>query len=320
MQAWTLRDAAGNEIPHPDKGAHWMDFGNAMWAEHWKAQTLKLIAKYGAVGVVASELPLGNSEITDNLANLQKYKTREDLAEATLQWLQKVRSPGAYWLLPSAIGFDGIVGHPTSPLEENLAEPALIGRYWDHFAPFIDGAWCEGWVQPYWTEFGLPSDVRDMHLAVGNRASRNGQLLIATAAYRNDGELETLLAHYLLVSHKQGDFVFQPMPIQAGAPPEAGLSLKVFREEVKRKAAYLQIPLGSSLDEKLYVRAENGAVWKRRFQNGMVYLNPADTHAVRLTLGGGMRRIGETETKREIELAPRSGVILLFTEPSGAKK
>jgi hypothetical protein len=308
MLAWTLRDAKGAEVPHPEKGAHWMDFGNMEWADHWREQARERLARTGAFGVVATELPLGNASVGNSL---QKYPSNVERGEAMLQWLRRVR--GTYMMVPSALGMDGVVEHSILPVEEKFRELELSGRYWDYFQPLMDGAWAEGWIQPYWAEVGLPRSLREIHVAAANRAAKNGQVFIASAAYRNDAELETLLAHYLLASYRQGSMVFQPMPILPSLPPEAGLSLAVLRKQVKEKAALLQVPLGAAQEEKVRVRTEGGVVYRRRYQLGVVYVNPADNYTARLPLGSSLRRTNGKEAG-EVELPPRSGVILLYVD------
>lgn len=306
MQGWTLRDKQGNEVPHPEKGAHWMDFGNMQWADHWRARTQNLVGYYGAFGAVAMELPLGNTAVGEDL---QAYPTRSERAEATLSWLRRVR--GNYLMVPSALGFDEVVQHSVSPVEEKFRELELAGRYWDYFQPWIDGVWAEGWLQPYWAEVSLPIALREIHMAAANRAAKNGQVFIVNAAYRNDAELETLAAHFLLTNYVQSSMVFQPMPVSPSSRPDAGLSLALYKQQIEEKAHILQVPLGTPQEERIRVRCINGYAWRRRYQLGVVYMNPADNYSITISLGSPLLRVNGA-TSSLLELAPRSAVILLY--------
>lgn len=302
---WTLRDEKGAEIPHPDKGGHWMDLGSKEWAEHWKLQAGRKTRTFGALGVVAAELMIGNPFLPEKLA---KYPTLADRGEATAQWLRNAR--GDFNIFPSSTGFEQLVGHSITSLAENYREPELQGRFWDYLHPWCDGAWGEGWLYPYWSEYALPMETRRVQMAAGKRLSKNGGTFIATAAYHNDGELESLLAYYLLVSHKQGNMVFQPMPILPNAPADAGLSLAVLRQQVKEKPNLLQPPLGWANEEMVHVACGEGrVVLRRRYTEGVVYVNVDDRNVAHLNLGSELRRTSG-EKVSFIDLAPNSGVIL----------
>ena len=307
MSAWTLRDRSGAEVPFPEKGGHWMDFANKEWAAHWKAQALKLAGQYGAQGAVAAELPLGNTFVGDNLAN---YKTTADRAAATGDWMEAVHAPANYLLIPSAIGFDGLAGHATPPTPPGTEQGELGGRLWDEYYSLMDGAWAEGWLRPYWAEGDVPEAFWEIQLEAADRAARLGQVFLAAAAYHNPQELEYLLASYLLVAHKQGRFVLQPMPQTPGGPPDAGFSLAVLKQEVAKYGSYFNAPLGAGIQERHQIVVDGGPVWRRAYSNGAVYVNPHASRTVTVPLGGPMRRV-TGEDVRQVTLPPHTGVILL---------
>lgn len=309
MLEWTLRDENGKEIPHPDKSGHWMDMGSKEWAEHWKTQAGQKVRNYGAFGAVASELMLGNSFLPDKL---QKYPTIAERGEATAQWLQRVH--GDFSIFPSSTGFEQIVGHSVTAVADSDREPELSGKYWDYLHPWCEGAWSEGWLYPYWADYSAPAELRQVQLAAGRRASKDGLTFIATAAYHDDGELETLLAYFLLVSHKQGNMVFQPMPILPNMPTDAGLSLAVLKQQVKEKPSLLQAPLGWANEEMVHVACGEGRVLlRRRYTEGVVYVNIDDKKPAHLNLGSPLKRV-TGEIVSSIDLAPNSG-ILLYNPP-----
>ncbi|HLV80295.1 MAG TPA: hypothetical protein VKT32_08425 [Chthonomonadaceae bacterium] len=309
MRAWTLRDAQNNEIPHPDAGGHWMDFGSTQWAAFWHDRALALTRRYGAAGVVAAELPLGNTFVGERLAG---YKDASDRAAATGRWLRAAHAPGKFLLIPSAIGFDSPAGHATLPPPAGMEAPQLRDRLWDDYATWIDGAWAEGWIHPYWSETPLPESFWEIEVEAADRAARSGQVFIAAAAYRTDADLEYDLATYLMAYHRQGRLVFQPMPLLPSQPPDAGFSLAVLRQQVAEKPGYFNVPLGVALQERHIIPVTGGVAWRRGFQNGVVYVNPDDTQTVSVQLGGAMKRL-DGSLAHEVTLPPHSGVILLYT-------
>jgi len=308
MTDWTLRDPNGMETPHPDKGGHWMDFGNEAWSAHWRDQIMKAVAQFGAQGVVASELPLGNTYVPDAL---QKYKNTADRLAATAQWLRTAHAPGRFLLIPSAIGFDSLAGHSTLPVAAPALEPELSGRVWDELFSLADGAWAEGWVTPYWSGQPLPDAQWELHIEAADRAARMDQVFIACAAYHNDDELEYVLASFLMTYHAQGRLCLQPMPLRPGQPADAGYSLAAFRREVTAKANFFNPTLGMPMQERHPIRMEGGDVWRRQFQGGDVYVNSEDTRTKILRFSGTMRRLNG-KVIRQLTLPPHSGAILQY--------
>ena len=149
-----------------------------------------------------------------------------------------------FLLVPSAIGFDSLAGHATLPIPPGAEEPELKGRVWDDLWRVTSGAWCEGWVTPYWSGKPLPDAQWEVQVEAADRAARNDQVFIACAAYHNDEELEYVLASLLMAYHAQGRLCIQPMPLRPNQPPDAGYSLDVFRKEITDKANYFNMPIG----------------------------------------------------------------------------
>jgi hypothetical protein len=308
MAALTLRDAHGVEVPHPDRGGHWMDFGSREWATHWRDQVADLVGRYGAQGVVAAELPINNSSVR---GKLQKYAGIADRVQATTVWLKSARAPERYLLIPSALGFDTVAGHSTLAPAPELDEPELRGRLWDDTLPITDGGWVEGWVQPYWTSAPLREEDWERQLEAADRAGRLGQVFIAAAAYHDTAELEYALASYLLVVHQSGRVVFQPMPLIAGQRNDIGYSLTMLRREVQAHAPYFNMHLGLPLQERHLVQAQGGDLWRRAFMRGIVYVNSSDSHTVTLLLGNTLKRLDGRRIKKVV-LPPHSGVTLVY--------
>ena len=308
MAAWTLRDRSGKEVPPPQENAHWVDFANLDWAAHWRTQMAAQVKTFGAFGVVVSEMPVANIIADDNLAN---YRTPTSRADATGDWLRAVREPHTFFVIPSALGFDQVAGHATLPTSLETEQPNLSGSLWDEYYPVSDGAWDEGFMLPHWTD-DVPSEAtRELHLEAADRASRTGQPYIVAGAYRTDAELEFLLASYLLVAHRQGRTVFQPMPILPFYDrDDAGRSFAVFKQQVISRRAYFDVPLGNAKRERRLIIGMDTRVWQREYANGMVFVNSEDERSAVLRFSTEMRRV-TGEKVREITLPPRSGLILL---------
>lgn len=321
MKEWILRKPDESEVLHPDTGAHWMDFGSKAWARHFRDQALGLVQKYGAQGVVAAELPIGNTFVDEPL---EKYKSPADRAVATFDWLQAAWAERRFFMVPSCLGFDALSPIRTPAQPAGNERPDLAGRLWDLYAPYIDGAWAEGWLYPYWSNQPLPEKQWEMQLQAADRMGRVGQIFIAAYSYTTDADLEFGLASYLLVSHKQGQFVFQPMPVVPFLRRDAGYSLGVLKQIVAAKSAYFNVLLGPAMQERHQIRANvpldevgskssaSGAfVWRRAFYNGMVYVNSNENAAAEIDLGGAMKRCNG-EVVRRVRLDPMHAVILTY--------
>ncbi len=316
MQEWALRRGDGREAPFPERGGHWIDFANEDWAHYWAERSNALIRQYGAFGVTVAELPLGN---TFAGTDLMHYHTALDRARASLTWLGVVRKEFRNLLIPSAIGFDLAAGHSTSDPGTSFTAPALIPRLWNDFYPLTDGAWCEGWIQPYWDRLPQSETLWETQMEAADRAGRIGQVFIAGAAYRNDRELEFALASYLLIVHNQGRVVFQPMPIVPGEAPDSGFSLATLQREVLKRPAFFRIQLGRGMQERHQIPAAGGLVWRRNFQFGDVYVNSDESKTVDVRFAGLLRRVtGELVSR--VVLPPHTGAILLYTTSVSRKR
>jgi hypothetical protein len=317
MKDWTLRKPDGGEVPHPDGKAHWMDFGSKAWARHFRDQVLAFVQKYGAQGVVAAELPVGNTFVEEPLA---KYAKPSDRAMATLDWLQAARASGRYFMIPSAIGFESLSPVATPAPPPGNERPDLSGRLWDLYAPYTDGVWAEGWLYPYWSDQPLPEKHWEMQLQAADRLARTGQVFIAAYSYSSDADLEFGLASYLLVAHKQGRFVFQPMPVLPFLPRDAGYSLAVMKQVFAAKSGFFNVMLGPALQERHPLKVNkpldsdqvgSAFVWRRAFYNGVVYVNSDEKMVAEVDLGGEMKRCNG-EIVRRVRLDPMHAVILTY--------
>ncbi len=316
MEKWVLRRGDGTEVPYPERGGHWMDFGNTEWADYWTGRLNTLTQEYGAFGVAAAELPLGNTFVGNDL---QRYHTAADRAGATATWLKTVRKNYRNLIIPSAIGFDLAAGHPTPDPHTEFTAPALVPRMWNDFYLLTDGAWCEGWVQPYWDRLPLAESLWETQMEAADRAGRVGQVFIVGAAYRNDSELEFALASYLLIVHNQGRVVFQPMPVRPGERADTGFSLATLQHEVQSKPNFFRIPLGRGMQERHQIPVSGGPVWRRSFQFGDVYVNSNENKTVSVNFAGYLRRVNG-QFVRSVSLPPHSGAILLYTDGRPDKK
>ena len=314
MANWELKTQSGAPVKHPELGGHWMDCGSSQWANYWGEHAERLARTYRADGVVAAEMPPGNSFLDDEMkqshTELAKYHTFADKVDAASAFLSAVHKPDRFLIVPSAVGFDELIGRATLPLDSRRAEPRLTGRCWDEFDKLADGAWAEGWINPYWVDTTLPESFWEVQLEAADRADRFGDVFIASVGYSNPDELEYGLASYLLVAHHQGRVVFQPMPKTPGEPDDAGLSLKVMMREYSKYQSYFDVMLGASPQERQYIDTGYGMVWRRKYELGDVYVNSSDSRKVKVYLAGPVRTV-RGETIKGFTLAPHSGIILM---------
>ncbi len=326
MTAWELpvaskspaSNAAGAIRNGGETGAHVMNLRSAEWAAHWRKQAGDLVGHYGAQGVLAVQLPTGTrSSATAGVQRTDGYTADSERIDATADWLRAVHDPSRFMLIPSGMGFEALTGKSTLP-SENQAEPELMGRGWDEFNTAIDGAWCEGWVRPYWTGAALSEQEWEVQLEAADRAVRVGQVFIASAAYHNAEELEYALASYLLVSKSQGRMVFQPLPLGASEPAFAGFSLAVARREVEKYDGFFNAQLGQAGQERHMLPTPSGNVWRRTYQFGEVYVNSDDRTSRVLAFGSPMRRLDGSQAK-SITLPPHTGAVLLYMKQAAAK-
>lgn len=309
LSEWTLRNTQGAEVKHPDSGGHWMDFGNTEWVAHWVKRVNEQRNRYGAYGTVISELPIGNTFITEKLA---KYPTTSERAQATLAGLKVARKQTNAMLIPSALGFDLVSGHRSPNPQIGITSPALSGRYWNDYYSITDGGWCEGWIHPYWDNTPVSENLWEIQMEAADRAGYVGQVFIAACAYRNDAELEYGLANYLLIVHHQGRVVFQPMPLRPNEPTDAGYSLAILKRELSTRKNFFRVPLGVGMQIRHQITVNDGPVWRRQFQFGDVYVNSSPHHTVTVGLGGKMKRLNG-QYVRKVTLPPRTGAVLLYT-------
>jgi hypothetical protein len=306
MASWELKSGSGAPVKHEDAGGHWMDCGNLEWQKYWGTQAKELASTFHADGVIAADMPPGNTFVGNDLL---KYHRFSDKVDATSAFLGAVHKPSEFLLVPSAVGFDNLVGRPTLPVEHRRYEPRLTGRCWDEFDKLDDGAWAEGWVQLPWDTGKLKENDWEIQLEAADRASRFGEIYICGLGYSSAEELEYGLASFLLIVHHQGRAVVQPMPKLPGEPVNAGMSLKVMMREYSKYRSYFDVLLGGALRERMYVNLGNGSVWRRTFSNGEVYVNSSDSRSVSIQLGAPMLTV-TGETVNMFSLGPHTGIIL----------
>ncbi len=314
MASWELKTGSGQPVKYDGPGGHWMDCGNPSWQKYWGEQALKLATRFHADGVVAADMPPGNTFVGSDLL---KYHSFADKVDATSAFLVAVHKPTKFLVVPSSVGFDDLVGRPTLPVEHDRYEPRLNGRCWDEFDKLYDGAWAEGWVQLPWQTSKLKETDWEIQLEAADRAGRFGDIFICSLGYSSPEELEYGLASYLLIVHHQGRAVIQPMPQNPGEPSNAGNSLQVMMREYSKYRSYFDALLGGALHERIYVNLGNGSVWRRSFANGEVYVNSSDDRYVIFDLGGPMISV-TGETVREVSLGPHAGIIL--TKPAVTRR
>ena len=302
-----LKPDSGKNILQPGPKAHWMDCRSIEWASHWHGQIFNKMRLAAAQGVVATDLPV-NPQFPIWTNKPDPFSAR---LRAATEFLQRVHAPTDYILCAEAAGFNTLAGHSTLPPAASTELSELSGRVWDDLAPYIDGALARGWVYPIGASKPLPEKFWEIELEAADRYARQDQVFIAQSAYHNDAELEFVVASYLLVAHRQGRFVLQPMPIVHGQRSDAGLSLQVLQKEVAAKSRLFNVKLSYPVQERHLVAAEGGMVWRRAFERGVVYVNSSDNITIRVLMGGAMQRLDGTKVK-SVRLSPHTGCILLY--------
>lgn len=285
---------------------HMMDITNREWVRYWGKQVYDLLGRYQAMGIVASDLPVNAAREGPALAR----DAAGPGAAATAAWLGLVHTPSIYQLVPAADGFNQVAGHPTLPLPDAQYEPELRGRLWDEYAPITDGAWMSQWLRSAQT--GVPDTERvwEIEMEAADRAAKFGQVFIACAPYHSTSELEYALASYLLVAHRQGRLVFQPMPLRVNEPRSAGYSLAVMQRELKTHSELFDAPLASAFQQRHLVPSKAGHLWRRAYRFGTVYVNSADSGTATVDFGGPMMRLNGFLV-RHLSLPPHTGVIVM---------
>jgi len=308
MSSWELKQTNGSSVPCADPGAHTMDCSSPDWQRYYAENAFQLASRYSAYGVLATELPTSDSYSSVHAKGYSRFGNRVD---ATSSFLSAVHDPSRFMLVVSSIGFEALIGRATLPLDKLHTEPELPGRSWDELNGLFDGAWSEGWIYPYWANGPLSEDFWEIQVEAADRAARFDNVFIASIAYTNADELEYGLASYLMAAHSQGRLVVQPMPKYPGEPIDAGMSLKVMMREYRRYQDYFDAPLGGPLQERHEINVEGGTVWRRKFQNGDVYVNSHDKGSVTVSLTGAVLTVSGQRVSH-FTLGPHTGIILHY--------
>jgi len=81
--------------------------------------------------------------------------------------------------------------------------------------------------------------------------------------------------------------------------------------EYRRYQDYFDAPLGGPLQERHEINVEGGTVWRRKFQNGDVYVNSHDKGSVTVSLTGAVLTVSGQRVSH-FTLGPHTGIILHY--------
>ncbi len=299
MGEWVLRKADGTEAPNhlwSWGDTHAMDIGNDDWADYFRTRVEMWVQEYGGDGYFLDGVPWEGVYYFGYGYDLEGYKTPGQVNDATIQFLDRIRSP-------NLLVFDD------QPQYER--------------AKHFDGIWDEAWMVydstvPWpWqgTTIGTNWEKAVEHL---ERHSRNMTPYIAQGWYHYGDEkaLEFMVASYLL-GKQSNSATFMPTPMGSPALPSgASYDLSsndgnIYRLELGENARIFGIELGPPLRDR--VKMPDG-IWVREFEDGMVCVNPSRYGSGAVELGGVLLDLhGNPVT--EISLGPRTGAILVGENP-----
>lgn len=291
MSSWLLRNSAGFPVAsHRGPNYYFMDIeGKSGWSAYFTKYVANVVERTGADGVVLDEIPLIAS---DQFASLLNYPNSSTLQNGTMYFLDTIRSKMD---IPVLINVGQL--HKADSNGESL---------WKVLSEHIDGAWHEGWVVYY----GAPQsphegDMWEADIASAEEFSRLGKPYIASAMFSNAKQLEYGLSNYLLAINGNS-LVFQPMvaydPVTRG-----GFNFNLVKNAVEKNRSLFDVELGCPMESRKYT----AGVWTRKFDRGMVIVNPT-AREVGVELSQSYKDVYGNKTSGSILLNSFSGKILLY--------
>lgn len=260
MNNWLLRST--NElVARSHRGPYYlmMDIaGTQGWATHFATYTATVLQKTGADGIVLDEVPLFKNE---PFTQIVAYPTPERLQDGTRTFLRSIRA---------------ILARPVLINVGQLHKVRADGTpLWTWLGNEIDGAWHEGWIR-YYGAHNQPHSGTDWEWDIrsAEEFSAKGKPYIASAAFRNIGELEYGIANYLLAIHGKS-MVFQPM-LEYHPETRGGFNAELVKQVVEKYQALFDLEMGCALGPRQF----RDGVWQRFFSKGLVLVNPEPTETI----------------------------------------
>ncbi|WP_270808375.1 putative glycoside hydrolase [Aeromonas sp. QDB25] len=291
MSSWLLRDEAGIPVAsHRGPNYHFMDVeGKSGWSAYFAKYVSNVVDRTGADGVVLDEIPLIASDQFDSLLN---YPSSSSLQNGAVYFLDTIRSKMDIPVLINA-----------GQLHKEDENGNLL---WKVLGEHIDGAWHEGWVVYY----GAPQsphegDMWEADISSAEEFSRLGKPYIASAMFSNAKQLEYGLSNYLLAI-QGSSLVFQPM-VAYDPETRGGFNFNLVKNAVEKNRPLFDVELGCPVES----RKQEAGVWTRKFDRGMVVVNPT-TSKVQVGLSRSYKDVYGNQLSDSIQLERFSGKILLY--------
>ncbi|MCL5283484.1 MAG: putative glycoside hydrolase, partial [Armatimonadetes bacterium] len=264
LQKW------GMKVPRNMIGPQYrlMNPANVKWAEYWRDAAARLVIRYHAHGVVADHLPTDRDSLFNRVG---AYRNETDRVKATRTWLKTVKRNRSYLLVAAANGF-------AAPAEEDTPYidwlVTLAGSLWNDFDSLVNGVFVKGWQS--WGPSGAMQNERDWEIntASAQRFSRQGRAYLAIVSFKDQAELESLIASYLMAYHTGCRFSLEPVPTSAFRE-DGSISLAALKSVYYRFKALFSISLGRPLRDRFRVHDGKWRYWVRPFEKGMVIFNPS---------------------------------------------
>jgi hypothetical protein len=171
------------------------------------------------------------------------------------------------------------------------------------FKDQLEGAFLDGMIGKSWsleTQFGWDAAMERYRAALAN--TRAGKDVVFVAYGASPTDYATL--RYGLASALMDDGMFLFVP-------STGSQVPAWYDEYAA-------PLGAAVDAPPLAPAQNGA-YLRRFENGVVLVNPSGTAAATVDVGAGYQRLAGTQdpavnsgaVQSVVTLGPREGLVML---------
>ncbi|HZY83015.1 MAG TPA: putative glycoside hydrolase [Cyclobacteriaceae bacterium] len=234
---------------------HLMDLGNADYAKWFRNFMIKHANEYHADGVAIDEV-MWNGYWGLDLKDMKDYNSVDQIRQTCYDWLKTIKTDNPKEVIHQA--------------------------FWSEAQEFTNGVWGEAAFYSSWrdgTEYEVFYEDLD-YRGIVNKVSEFGdkdETYIWASFYFREEELhlEYAVATYLL--GKKGDHVvFQPQPIYDGGYPKnlGGYSLQTVMDEYERRKNIFDVELGQPLGEFYTEEIHNRIIWVRKFEKGIVYVNP----------------------------------------------
>ncbi len=300
LQKWDIK------VPRKLAGPQYrlMNPASMKWAEYWRDAAARLVARYHAHGVVADHLPTDRYSLFDRVG---AYRNETNRVKATRSWLKTVKQNRNYMLVAAANGF-------AAPAEENTPYidwlVTLAGSLWNDFDSLVNGVFVKGWQS--WGSTGTMQNERDWEIntASAQRFSRQGRAYLAIASFKDQTELESLIACYLMAYHTGCRFSLEPVPTSAFRE-DGSIRLADLKAVYYRYNALFSVSLGRPLRDRFRVHDGKWRYWVRPFEKGMVVCNPSDQNGVVVSFGQPLERVGGGKVQ-QLVLQSHSGVVLMY--------